>query len=164
MNNMRNIVLFIIAIAIVIFIIIKMNHREDNANTAPVNPASAVSVDPIEHASLILGWDGSAVYADPVGADLYTGKPVRTSYCSRTGMPTISTRPRSRPLLSPNTVIMAPQAVADAMPEELKSNVRVMKNGDKADVLGFSVEAVPMYNLRRRLQAFIRRERATAMS
>ena len=36
---------------------------------------SVVSVDPISHASMILNWSEMNLYVDPVGADLYTGKP-----------------------------------------------------------------------------------------
>ena len=38
-----------------------INNREDK-----VSVANAVSVDPVSHASMILNWDGKAIYTDPV--------------------------------------------------------------------------------------------------
>ena len=41
-----------------------------------------------------------------------------------------------------------PQAVADKLPESLNSQVVILNNGEIQEFMGFSVEAIPMYNLR----------------
>jgi L-ascorbate metabolism protein UlaG (beta-lactamase superfamily) len=50
-------------------------------------------------------------------------------------------------VLASSTIVVAPQAVADLLPEGLKSNLTVMKNGDITEKEGFMITAVPMYNL-----------------
>src|SRR3569623_38566 len=43
-------------------------------------------------------------------------------------------------------LIIAPQAVLDALPPGLKTKAKLMKNGDTGDVNGIPVSAVPAYN------------------
>src|SRR6185436_1926633 len=45
------------------------------------------------------------------------------------------------------TKIVVPKAVADQLPAELKSKAIVIANGEKKEVQGVAIEAVPMYNL-----------------
>lgn len=63
MNITKKIILLVIVI-VALILIIKMNKR--NQAKQDNNAASAVNITPIEHASLILDWDGVAIYADPV--------------------------------------------------------------------------------------------------
>lgn len=46
-----------------------------------------------------------------------------------------------------NTVIVAPQAVADKMSDALKAKTTVLANGATTEKLGISITAIPMYNL-----------------
>lgn len=46
-----------------------------------------------------------------------------------------------------NPVIVAPQAVADQLPEHLARSVVVLHNGEKITLKGIEIEAIPMYNL-----------------
>ena len=50
-------------------------------------------------------------------------------------------------IAGPDTVIIAPQAVRDAMPAALQAKTRVMKNGDRTTLGPVGIEAVPMYNV-----------------
>jgi hypothetical protein len=50
-------------------------------------------------------------------------------------------------VVQPDTVIVAPQAVRDALPAELQAVTQVLANGETASVAGIGVEAIPMYNL-----------------
>lgn len=43
--------------------------------------------------------------------------------------------------------IIAPQAVADELPEGLKSNLVVLGNGETSEQKGVMIEAIPMYNV-----------------
>ena len=49
-------------------------------------------------------------------------------------------------MAGPNTVIVAPQNVHDAMPADLQAKTKVMKNGDKSTLGAVGIEAVAMYN------------------
>lgn len=46
----------------------------------------------------------------------------------------------------PNTTIIAPQSVYDAMPADLKARTHVLTNGDNTTVDGTAIDAVPMYD------------------
>jgi L-ascorbate metabolism protein UlaG (beta-lactamase superfamily) len=48
--------------------------------------------------------------------------------------------------VSGGATIVAPQSVFDKMPDDLKAKTKVMKNGDKLEVAGVPIEAVPAYN------------------
>ena len=47
-----------------------------------------------------------------------------------------------------NTRTIVPQAVQDQLPDDLKADFVVMDNGETINEQGFSIEAIPMYNLR----------------
>jgi len=120
-------------------------------------PTSGGPVDivPIHHASMMLAYKGAHILIDPAPLDGAQGDAVTAPYKA---MP----RPDfilvthihgdhfNAPILDavsgPNTVIVAPQNVRDAMPAALQAKVRVMKNGDKGQLGAIPVEAVAMYN------------------
>jgi L-ascorbate metabolism protein UlaG (beta-lactamase superfamily) len=50
-------------------------------------------------------------------------------------------------IAGPNTVLGAPQAVYDGLPDALKAKATIMANGDTSTLAGISVHAVPAYNI-----------------
>lgn len=108
-------------------------------------------VVPIDHASLVLRWDEKAIYVDPVGgAGRFTGLPapdfivVTHTHGDHMSAATI------RALAVDGTDLLVPQAVATAIASAGgagKATVRVLRNGEKVEVDGVEIEAVPMYNL-----------------
>lgn len=109
---------------------------------------SAIGVDPISHASLILNWAGRAIYADPVGdSKLFDDKPVPDIIFLTDIHQDHYSPERLKALAKEETVLVAPKAVIDELPEELAGKTSVMNNGQTAEFLGFKVEAIPMYNL-----------------
>ena len=137
-------ILFLIVVALSLISILKMGNKE--------NKTSVVEVDPISHASIILNWDGVAIYADPSlykvdKADAFTGKPdpdlilITDIHQDHFDVETIKS------ILKEKTIIVAPSVVAEKIPKELNAMVFVMNNGEVAEHLGFKIEAIPMYNL-----------------
>lgn len=115
-----------------------------------MNNDQEIKIDPIFHASLILAWDGFGIYVDPVDenkTNVFEGKPapdiilITDIHGDHFDIDILNK------IVTESTIIIAPNAVFEKIPEEMKSKVSVMNNGDKADYLGFSVEAIPMYNL-----------------
>lgn len=152
MNMTKKIILLVIVI-VALILIIKMNKRDQAKQDN--NAASAVNITPIEHASMILHWDGVAIYADPVGeVKMFEGKPdadiilltdIHGDHFDIEALKTI---------VKEKTIIIAPKAVADEMsdkmPEdtkELREKISVMNNSEVANQFGFKIEAVSMYNL-----------------
>ena len=104
-------------------------------------------VQPVNHASLILMFDSDVIYFDPVGGgNRYTpfNRPTAIvlthAHSDHFDVPTLEA-------LAPTAkVIIGPQVVIDALPADLKAKSKLMKNGDKGDVNGLPILAMPAYN------------------
>ena len=107
-----------------------------------------INIEPISHATAVINWGDAVFYTDPVGgADLFTemDKPdfilVTDIHGDHMNAETLEG------LQLGDTKIIAPQAVKEQLPETLQTNLMVMANGDKTQLEGFTIEAIPMYNL-----------------
>jgi L-ascorbate metabolism protein UlaG (beta-lactamase superfamily) len=106
-----------------------------------------VVVHPIHHATLALGWNGHVIYVDPVGgARAFAGLPAPTlvlithEHFDHFNVETLlAVVPRGIP-------VVAPPSVARQLPRRLRSQTRMLANGQKAKVDGIPVEAVPAHN------------------
>jgi L-ascorbate metabolism protein UlaG (beta-lactamase superfamily) len=107
-----------------------------------------LSIQPILHGSLVLTWDGKTIYVDPYGGtkafkgvaapDLVLITDIHGDHLNQATLDSINTS---------NAVIVAPQAVVDKLPENLKSKAVVISNGASTDQKGIAISAIPMYNL-----------------
>ena len=105
-------------------------------------------VHPINHATFVLGWNGKTIYVDPVGgADRFEGLPrpdlllITDIHHDHLDVGTLQA------IAGDTTEIVAPDTVANELPESLKHKLSVLANGETITLAGVSVEAVPMYNL-----------------
>ena len=117
--------------------------------------AGTVEIVPIHHASMMLTIGAQHILIDPAPLDGVQGAAVTARYTAMARPDVILIThihgdhfnvPILEAVAGPNTVIVAPQNVRDAMPAALQAKTRVMKNGDKAMFGATSVEAVAMYN------------------
>jgi len=109
--------------------------------------AGEVVVHPINHASVVLGWNGRMIYVDPVGgatpytglarADLILVTHSHSDHFSATTLAVITNR---------GATVIAPQAVANSLSGGLRSMTIVLTNGASTTALGLGIEAVPAYN------------------
>ena len=104
---------------------------------------------PVSHATMVLRWGETTIYIDPVGgAEAFASYPkpdlilVTDIHGDHLNVKTLEGLDTSK------AKIIVPQAVADKMPEAFVPQVDVLNNGDSKERFGFSVEAIPMYNLR----------------
>lgn len=105
-------------------------------------------VTPIEHATFVLSWGGKTIYVDPIGGanafsnfskpDIILVTDIHGDHFDLKTIEAISTS---------STKIIAPQAVADKLPESLKTNLVTLSNTSKTKQRGIAISAVPMYNL-----------------
>ncbi len=108
-----------------------------------------LSIQPIQHASLVLTVNNKVIYADPAGgAAYYKGLSapdiilITDMYGDHFDTSTLAA------VISPATVLVVPQAVADKLPASYKAKVLVLKNGSNFTTqAGISISAIPMYNL-----------------
>lgn len=105
-------------------------------------------VHPINHATLALGWKTLTTYVDPVGgakrfADL--PKPgfiiltdIHGDHLSADTLKAVATA---------DTKLVAPPAVAQQLPADLRERTTILTNGQSASLLGVKIEATAAYNL-----------------
>ena len=116
--------------------------------------ATMPEIVPIEHASFVLNWKDSVIYVDPVGGDKFAGQP-EPHIILLTDIHGDHMDPMALKVLAKaKTIIVMPRAVAFKMPAELLPQVLMMDNGEMREVLGFRIEAIPMYNLPESFDAF----------
>ena len=119
------------------------------ATTTEQDTSRSFEIHPISHATMVLEWAGNVLYVDPVGgAEAFANQPepnlifITDIHGDHLNVETLEA------IKTPNAKIIVPQAVADKLPESLNSQVVILNNGEIQEFMGFSVEAIPMYNLR----------------
>ncbi|SNC64683.1 L-ascorbate metabolism protein UlaG, beta-lactamase superfamily [Hymenobacter gelipurpurascens] len=107
-----------------------------------------LTVQPITHGSVVFTWNGKTIYVDPYGgAEAYAGL-AAPDVILITDIHGDHLDPKTLAGLSVSKSLMiVPKAVAEKLPAEYKSQVRVLGNGQQLDTLGMRVSAIPMYNL-----------------
>jgi L-ascorbate metabolism protein UlaG (beta-lactamase superfamily) len=103
-----------------------------------------VKITPIQHASLMIEAGGQVIHLDPWGSGNYDGLPP-ADLILITDIHGDHMDPKILPKVSKSgTMILAPAAVAETV-----KNATVIHNGETKTVGKFTIEAVPMYNLKR---------------
>ncbi|UOY06273.1 MBL fold metallo-hydrolase [Muricauda sp. SCSIO 64092] len=112
-------------------------------------PVSTLDIRPIQHATMVMEWNGITIYVDPVGgksafqgqkqADLILITDIHGDHFNLETLQQLNTK---------KAKIMVPLAVAERIPDEFTPQLDVLDNGDTKERYGICVEAVPMYNVR----------------
>ena len=106
-----------------------------------------ISILPIEHASMVLTWDATIIYVDPVGgSEAYASAP-NPSLILLTDIHGDHLNIDTLTELSGDAPIVAPRAVYEQLPEALQARTHIMNNGDTYETQDLALEAIPMYNL-----------------
>ena len=118
------------------------NVSEQEATSTSPGP---VEVIPISHATMLLRWGDLSLYTDPVGSvgkipvpDIIFVTDIHGDHFSTSTLLSI---------VEASTTLIVPQAVKDGLGKDLASHAKVMKNGETISEKGFSISAIPMYNL-----------------
>ena len=105
-------------------------------------------VQPLNHATFAMSWDGKTIYVDPVGgAERFEGLPspdlilVTDIHGDHLSAETLTA------IIGTDTVIVAPSAVAEELPANLREQTSILANDEETTVLSISIEGIPMYNL-----------------
>jgi L-ascorbate metabolism protein UlaG (beta-lactamase superfamily) len=135
--------LFILFLTPVFF---SVNAQRSGPDTEPTK-MGPLSIQPIQHASLILTVQGITIYSDPSGADNFKGLTppdiilITDIHGDHFDIKTIDA------IKKENTLLIVPQVVADKLPDADKAHLVVLKNGGQTTQSGISISAIPMYNL-----------------
>ena len=105
-----------------------------------------ITIEPIEHASLVLRWDKDVLVFDPTGdADRYGDvdavfiTDIHGDHLSTSTLQALDTE---------DAHLVVPQAVMDALGGSVYfGDIEVMANGEEEPILDYTVKAVAMYNV-----------------
>lgn len=110
--------------------------------------SGALTIQPINHGSLVLTWNNKTIYIDPypnakafdgiAPPDLILITDIHGDHLNPETLNAIETS---------KAKLIVPQAVADQLPEKLKGKGVVLNNGKKITQAGITISAIPMYNL-----------------
>lgn len=108
--------------------------------------AGDLVIHPVDHASMVLEFDGKAIYVDPVGgAELYAAFPAPSAILITHGhgdhfdAPTLEAIAGDAPLITNGEVF-------DKLPESLKANATAMANGEDGTILDIPIRAIAAHN------------------
>jgi L-ascorbate metabolism protein UlaG (beta-lactamase superfamily) len=108
----------------------------------------SVTVHAIRHATFVLEWSGHTIAVDPVGgAAAFEGYPTPDLVLITDVHGDHLDPDTLKRVAGEGTAIMAPPAVAEKLGEVERGRTTVLENGEKTEVAGVGVEAIPMYNL-----------------
>lgn len=133
--------------------------QTENKSKVSEQPAETntpeIEILPISHATAVIKWDGKTIYLDPLGGKAaFAGNPkpdlvlitdIHSDHLSEETL---------KELQLENTKIIAPQAVKEELSKSWDQNLLVMKSGEEIQQQGFSITAIPMYNLREEAKKF----------
>ena len=115
---------------------------------------SPIKVIPISHATAVLEWGDTVFYTDPTGgASAFAGQ-APADIIFVTDIHGDHLQPDTLAAVLGGAVLVVPQAVKDQLPEALAEKALVMKNGDSIEQHGFTITAIPMYNIPESPEAF----------
>lgn len=108
--------------------------------------AGDLVIHPVDHASLVLEWDGRAIYVDPVGgSERYAGLPAPSAILITHGhgdhfdVPTLEAIAGDAPLITNADVL-------GKLPEGLKTNATALANGESGTILDLPIRAIAAHN------------------
>lgn len=155
--------IFLLGFALVLFACGGNSEKEgtdvkaDSVKVEATEEAEMMKFDifPVEHATVVVAWDTTVIYVDPIGgSNAFVQYPnpgfvlVTDIHEDHFDAETV------RLVKGTNTKVIVPQAVADKMGKEMQENVIILNNGEVADLDGFKITAIPMYNLREEAKQF----------
>ena len=157
---MKKLKITAIALTILAFTSCKQNETKTDTETTVTTVADVIEeptttdfkITPISHASTVIEWDDKVMYVDPVGQPEAYADHKNPDVILITDIHGDHLNPKTLEGLSiDKATFMVPQAVADKMPETLKEKAKLMiiNNDEVKELEGFSITAVPMYNLRK---------------
>jgi L-ascorbate metabolism protein UlaG (beta-lactamase superfamily) len=107
-----------------------------------------LSIQPVEHASLVLSWNNKTIYVDPNGGgklfeglkapDLILITDIHGDHMNAETLDQLETS---------KAKLVVPKAVAEKLPEKYKDKLVALDNGATTSQLGIKITGIPMYNL-----------------
>ena len=125
---------------------------QEKGRTPDVIPTQQgdLKIYPVNHATLVLQWNGQAIYVDPVGgAKAFQGFPAPDLVLITHLHGDHLSADTLKGTVKPGTRLIAPPSVVEQLAANLKASATVLTNGQAHEVSGIRIEAIPAYNLTR---------------
>ena len=134
-------------LASLLFVILACTVNAQNATPDVLQTSQGnLTIQPLNHASLVLSLDNLTIYVDPTVAADYTGiKPPDLILVTDIHGDHFDTA-KLYSLFNPHTNFIGPQAVAVKI-TKASGDFVVLANGQTTTRAGITIEAIPMYNL-----------------
>ena len=130
-----------------IFVVVLCTYHNISAAEEFETTKGKVVITPINHATMVVEWDGKTIYVDPVGmADWYTAFPKPDVVLLTHVHGDHYKEAVLKAVVGPKTKLVAPPALAGALSDGLKSRTIAVASGVHTEKVGFKLEAVASYN------------------
>ena len=104
-------------------------------------------ITPINHATLVIEWNGKTIYVDPVGQAAWYKAFPKPDLVLLTHIHGDHYRAAIlQAVVGPKTQLVASPTLASVLEKELKAKTITVANGASTDKVGFKLEAVASYN------------------
>ncbi len=136
------------AISILLLLIFGATFAQRPAADKIETSKGPLTIQPLNHATLALSWQGKTIYVDPTGgAKMFEGM-AAPDLILITDIHGDHLNPETLQAIDASKAkLIVPQAVAEKLPENVKNKAVVLNNGQATSQMNISVAAVPMYNL-----------------
>lgn len=124
-------------------------HAQQTSSDQIQTDDGPLTIQPIQHGTLVFSWNNQQVYIDPTGgAEAFEGivdDPdiilITHAHGDHMDVETL------KALDTEDLPIIVPQSVADELPDDFENQLVILANGEETGYLNIAVRAVPMYNL-----------------
>ncbi|WP_373059041.1 MBL fold metallo-hydrolase [Zunongwangia sp. H14] len=107
-----------------------------------------VDIEPISHATAVFHWGDDVFYTDPVGGAEAFAEAETPDFVLITDIHSDHMDAKTLQALELDSVqIIVPKAVKEQLPSEMSDQLIVMNNGETIEHMGYTITAIPMYNL-----------------
>ncbi len=137
----------LVILAITLFLSTNLVAQRSVPDLIETNQGS-LAIQPILHGTVVFTWNNKVIYSDPYGGskafegivppDLVLISDIHGDHMSLETLQILDLT---------KAILVVPQAVADKLPDNLKTKIVIVANGTTTTQLGISIEAIPMYNL-----------------
>jgi|GEM_PF-78848 len=154
--NIKTLAAIIVGIIVLVGITLLVSNK-NITEVVPINKSlDHITITPIDHASMVIQWDGQNIAVDPIGqasryeengpADIIFLTDIHGDHLSTSTLQSLQTD---------QAIFVTPEAVMDQLGGSVYfGEIEVMDNGDVEELAGFTIKAIPMYNVPETADAF----------
>jgi len=107
-----------------------------------------LEIEPISHATAVFKWQDKTFYTDPVGGATAFDAKSKPDFILITDIHGDHMNAETLMSIGLDSIpVIVSQAVKDALPKDLNANFIVLNNGESKEIMGFTIDAIAMYNL-----------------